>query len=226
MTLKISTPGVEGVYQGSKFLKYHVLAAPEELEILWKDLGSFSMYPLTQLAQGDPTPHGAFLNAYGSWVDLLKKGQVPSDTDLKKFLAAVLTKEEDALWKQEIPGNRYLIKISKPCVQVQAHFFTYSGIDGVFRPLTMGTHAVFWGLSFSFPQIYQDPRTLKLLEVTESPNRDLLRTIQLWVREKTRPTPFVVQGKKKTSQSNNGRFPQTRISPHSISGGDARRRSG
>lgn len=196
MTLKVSTPHLEGVYQGSKYLKYQVLADLNELKNLFDRLEPFYIYPLTGLGDGEPIDPECFFIQYSSWIEKLKTGQVPADQELRSVLACAFTRELDALWKQEIPGGRYLMKMGKPVIQVQAHFFTYSPIDGVFRPMTMGSSNIFWGLQFSFPQIYQEPKTMELLEVEESPNRDLFQTIKEWVRDQTRPTPFIVDGKK------------------------------
>lgn len=196
MNLKISTPQAEGIYQGSKFLKHMVLCDADELRLLFESLNPFSIYPLTHISDGMPIDVDTFLDAYRSWIEALKSGCIPKDEELKRYLAAAFVREEDALWKQEIPKNRFLIKMAKPCVQAQAHFFTHSRIDNVFRPMTMGPNAIFWGLHFSFPQIYQDPKTMQLLEVEESLNAELFHTIKLWTRENTRATPFVVDGKR------------------------------
>lgn len=194
MTLRLSTLAEEGVYQGSKYLKFQVLCDAEELKGLLD--GSFSIYPLTGLVDGEAIEAADFIEVYGSWIEGLKEGREPADGDLRRILAAAFTAEPDALWKQEVPGRRFLIKIGKPVVQVQAHFFTYSPIDAVFRPMTMGSGSIFWGLQFSFPQIYQDPKTMEFHEVDESPNAALFQKIKQWVRDTTRATPFVVDGKR------------------------------
>lgn len=191
MTLRLSTPALEGVFQGSKYLKYHVLASKEELAQLFDS--SFSIYLLTGLTDGQPIDPAFFLAEYGSWIEELKQGRAPTDGALRRLLACAFAEEADALWKQAAPGNRYLIKIGKPIVQVQAHFFTYSPIDAVFRPMTCSQAGIFWGLQFSFPQIAQDPKTLEFFEVEPSP---LWQRIKQWVKDATRPTPFVVDGKK------------------------------
>ncbi len=196
MSLRISTPEKEGVYQGSKYLKFQVLCNEEELKHLFEKLGTFSIYLLTGLHEGEPIPHAQFLAEYRSWIEELKAGRTPTDQALRRVLASAWTVEEDALWKQEVPGKKYIVKVAKPLVQVQAHFFTYSSLDGVFRPMTMGPGNIFWGIQFSFPQIYQDPKTLELLEVEECPNAELFQKIKEWVRNDTRATPFLVGGKK------------------------------
>ncbi len=198
MTLRISTPAQEGNYQGSKFLKYQVLCDVEELKGLFERLAPFWTFPLTGLIEKEnlPLPQDRFIKEYASWIDGLKQGKIPTDADLRKILACAFTADLDALWLQEVPGNRFLVKIAKPVVQVQAHYFTYSNIDGVFRPMSMGVGSVFWGIQLSYPQIYQDPKTMELLEVEESPNLELFQKIKSWVRDATRATPFIVEGKR------------------------------
>lgn len=196
MTLKTSTPAQEGVYQGSKYLKFQVLCDAEELRTLFESIQPCWLFLLTGVGDGKAITTEKFLAEYSSWVELLKQGKLPTDSQLRQILAAALTAELDALWKQEVPGSRFIVKMAKPVVQVQAHFFTYSDLDGVFRPNTMGAKNIFWGLQFSFPQIYQDPKTMELLEVEEFPNAELFQKIKHWVREYTRATPFVVGGKK------------------------------
>lgn len=196
MSLRVSTPEKEGVYQASKYLKYQVLCEVDELARLLESLSPFSMYHLTGLSNGEELESEVFLSAYGSWIQELKEGRIPKDEDLRKVLACAWTKEREALWKQEVPGNKYIIKMAKPLVQVQAHFFTYSSLDEIFRPMSMGPNQIFWGLQFSFPQIYQHPKTMELLEVEEELNCELFKKIKLWVREETRATPFIVSGKK------------------------------
>lgn len=213
-TLRISTPDKEGIYQGSKYLKYQVLCDPAELETLFKEF--FHLYRLTGLNDGMPLSQAEFLDEYSRWIEGLKEGKIPTDAQLKKILACAMTADLEALWLQPVPGNRFMTKIAKPLIQIQAHFFTYSSIDGVFRPMSMGPESVFWGLQFSFPQIYQDPKTFELLEVEESINTDLFEKVKRWVRDTTRATPFTIDGKRvnatirigKNSLSWAGRHPQ------------------
>ncbi len=196
MTLRISSPAAEGVYQGSKYLKHHVLCDADELALLFEGGAPFWLYQLTGLGDGEAIDPQRFIEAYRSWIEELKEGRVPTDGALRKVLATAMTAEPEALWKQEVPGGRYIVKMGRPVIQIQAHFFTYSPIDEVFRPMTMGTGSIFWGLQFSYPQIYQDPKTMEFFEVEESPNTELFQKIKQWARDTTRATPFIVNGKK------------------------------
>lgn len=198
MTLRISTLEQEGVYQGSKWLKIQVLCDQEELKRLFDRLSPFKIYSLTGLKDLEQVSlsQEQFLEEYGSWIEGLKKGVVPSDAQLKKLLAAAFTRRSEALWLQQVSGNRYLVKIGEPVIQVQAHAFSYSPIDEVFRPLSMGSRSIFWGIQFSYPQVYQDPKTLDILENEESLNNELFQIIRQWMRDETKATPFVVNGKR------------------------------
>jgi hypothetical protein len=211
MTLPISNLKKEGVYQGSKWLKFQVLCDRVELESLFTLLGSFFIFPLTGIVDGKAIPQDAFLHAYGLWIEGLKKGSLPTDAELRKFLACVFTDDLQSLWLQEIPNKGYLVKISAPVVQVQTHYFTYSSEDEVFRPMSMGLDAIFWGLQFSYPQIYQDPQTL---ELKKTPKNKLFETLRLWVRDATRPTPFIVNGKQVNSPIRIGKNCMEWISQH------------
>jgi hypothetical protein len=193
MKLRISTPEREGIYQGSRWLKFQVLCEAKELEALFRELRPFFIYPLTGLVDGEPITEETFLSEYGSWIETLKLGKVPDDRSLRKILAAALTDDPEALWLQEVPGKGYLAKIAKPLVQVQAHWFTYSDADGAIRPMSMGLNSIFWGIQFSYPGVYQDPKTM---ELKDAEKMGLFEIIRHWVRDNTRPTPFVIQGQR------------------------------
>src|SRR3989344_1414309 len=154
MTLpRVSSPEKEGVYQGSKWLKYQVLCDAEELRHLFEALKPFYLFHLTGMTDGAALSEKGFLQEYASWIEALQKGVAPKESALRRILAAALTRDLDALWLQEVAGRGYLTKIAKPLVQVQAHYFTYSTADEVFRPMSMGPGSIFWGLQFSYPQI-------------------------------------------------------------------------
>lgn len=196
--MRVSTPQIEGLYQASKWLKVQVLCDAEELASLFAFLNPFKIYPLTGFVEtADPElSQELFLKEYGSWIEMLQKGEVPTHAELKRVLACCWTKREESVWLQAVSGERYLVKVAEPVLQVQAHFFTYSSIDGVFRPMSMGLGSIFWGLQISYPQIYQDPKTQDLLEAGQHPNAALFKILRQWVRDFTRATPFIADGKK------------------------------
>ena len=193
MTLKISTLDKQGVYQGSKWLKFQVLCDEVELEMLFAKLRPFQIFPLTGIVDGNPIEETVFLGVWREIIASLQNGNVPEEKILRKIFASALTDELDALWLQEIEGKGYLMKIARPVIQMQAHWLTYSHIDQVFRPMSMGPSSIFWGIQFSYPQIYQDPATMELKETDRPP---LFEKLRYWVREETKATPFIVENQK------------------------------
>ena len=196
MTLRISQISNEGVYQASKWLKIQMLVDGEEMASLLSALGDFWIFPMTGVVDGKPISHEFFVEEYGRWIKGLKSGKIPTSEQLRKLLACVFIEDLSSLWLQEVAEGKFLTKIQKPVVQVQTHYFSYSAVDDVFRPMSMGKESIFWGIQFSFPQIYQDPKTMELCKAEEG---SLFRKIQLWARESTRATPFMVEGKKTNS---------------------------
>lgn len=196
MTLRISKLADEGVYQASKWLKYQMLIDGDELKSLFDAIGEFWVFPMTGVVDGKPIDHDFFIKEYRTWIEGLQNGRIPTSEQLRRLLACVFTDDLEALWLQEISSTKFLTKIQKPVVQVQTHYFSYSEVDDVFRPMSMGKESIFWGLQFSFPQIYQDPKSMELRKAEEG---SLFRKIQLWMREATRATPFIVKAKKTNS---------------------------
>ena len=190
--------GKGGGYQASKWLKVQVLCDADELAQLFELLHPFRIYPLGGFVQNPcpPIAHGAFLQEYGSWIEGLKKKQLPLDVQLKRLLACAWTAHDEALELQEVAGERYLVRVAQPVIQVQSHFFTYSTLDKVFHSMSMGMGSIFWGIQISYPQIYQDPITQELLEGADSPNAELFQKVRQWSRDVTRATPFIAEGQK------------------------------
>ena len=191
LPLRISTLEKEGAYQGSKWLKFQVLCQREELDQLFERLRPFFIVPLTGIIDGKTIPEDVFLAEYEAWITGLKAGRIPEDRSLKKILAAAFTDDLQAVWLQEVSGKGYLAKISQPTLLVQAHYFSYSEIDGVFRPMSMGLESIFWGLQFSFPGVYQDGKTMELKTIERG---KLFEEVRHWIRDATRATPFIVNG--------------------------------
>jgi hypothetical protein len=72
-------------------------------------------------------------------------------------------------------------------------------LDGKFHSIAQGKETITWGLQFSYPQVFQDPKSKSFSKVTntlEFPNTALFLAQQKWMRQNTLPTPLIVQGKK------------------------------
>lgn len=185
--IELSTQAQEGVYQASKWIKFPLLCEAEELGELFEALAPFSLFHLGGIGTGEAISIERFLGAYQGWIDALKKGDIPSEEEMRRFFATVFADDLAALWRQEIPGKGFLIKLRKPLLQMQSHFFTYSPIDGEIRSLSMGEKSIFWGIQLSYPQLYQDGRSG---EIQGAEGGALLKKVRSWMREATLPAMF------------------------------------
>lgn len=200
--LRISSPKDEGVLHVSKWSKCQVLLDVEEMAQLLQELEPVLFFMASEPVQPSEgiLNAKAFLSLYASYIEALRAGHVPDVSLLRRPFSSVLSATPEALYALCVGKERYLIKPIKPVVQLQAHHFFYSSLDGKFHPMVLSTESVTWGIQFSYPQFYQDPRTAHILNVSdakECPNTSLFTYLVKWMRKNTVPTPFLVDGKRK-----------------------------
>lgn len=199
-SLRFTSNPPERPMQASKWLKIQVLLDTDEMKSLLDHLGDTLNY-LT----GAVLPRGkgivdksSFLEVYSQYIDSLKTGVIPQEMLYRLHFSSILTVSDDHLFAMAIGEDRYLIRVAKPVVQLQAHSMDYSELDGKFRPMMFGLDSINWGIQFSYPQLYCHPATQDILHVDispEFPNTALYRKVQKWIRHNTIPTPFLVGGK-------------------------------
>ena len=201
LKLRESTPEQEGLLKVSKFLSLQVLIDDTEMEQLVASLPSFQIIAangVTEQGKGEVNPKD-FLQTHASYIDVLKNGELPDPKDYRARFYDSWTVDTDLLYAVPVGDRQQLIKSTKPLIQLQAHQIAYAQSDGRFRPMGMGKNAITWGIQFSYPQLYQDPKTQELEKVDQSerfPNTSLFRKLQQWVRKNTVPTPFEVDSKR------------------------------
>lgn len=197
--IRLSTQEVEGQFQASKWLAHQALLDTAELEALLKALFPAKIF-LTSISDKEHvmlSPQ-AFLAIYDEYVSCLKEGKLPEEAKFRAPFSSILTVSTDEIYAIELNGNRRLIRISRPVIQLQAHRMHYSSDDGKFRPMVFGKESILWGLQFSYPQIFQDNTTKEYFHVLEGDrfiNTSLFRNLQKWMRQNTIPTPFLVNEK-------------------------------
>lgn len=187
--------------QASKWLQHQLLIDIEEMENLFEEMGEFTIVKVGAIVtlQNAVVSKEEFLSLYRKYVEILQSGNLPDITAFRRVFSVAITSSPDALFACRVGPDQYVIKVAKPIIQVQAHAMHYSVHDNKFRPMVFGPDCITWGLQFAYPQIYQDPQTMKIEKVTDEdscPNTLLFRTIQKWQRRSTVPTPFYVEGKK------------------------------
>ncbi|MFT4553070.1 MAG: hypothetical protein ACI9S8_001704 [Chlamydiales bacterium] len=203
ISLRVSTPQKEGKLQVSKWLQSQVLLDVSEMEALLEELGEAQLFSTGRLVEKGKSfvIKRDFLDCYIDYVESLKKGQLPDDSNFRSFFGSVFTVTPDVLYSMEIEDGRELVHPTRPVLQMQAHSIGYSVEEGKFRPMVLGKDSILWGIQFSYPQLFQDNETLSVEKVEETekfPNTQLFRKLQRWVRHNTRATPFII-GDKKTN---------------------------
>jgi hypothetical protein len=192
---RISTPQEEGAFQAAKWLKLQALLDGDELRELVEALAPFWIVPLTPSLSKEPAmAKEEYLEKYGALISLLQIGKEP--LDFSEVAPTVWVRSPSSFWLQEIAGRRFLVRPSEPWVQVQVHQMTYSAEEKTFYPMALSEDAIFWGLQFSFPGIYQEPRTLEFKEAKGGLNWELFQILRRWIRDKTMATPMQIQGEK------------------------------
>lgn len=199
--LRISSVSAEVPLQASKWLSSQVLLHFDEMSALLNALGPFYLYSTGSIVKRGEEGYTKeqFLTFYKEYITALQQGVVPDEAYFRRPFSSVLTMTPEALYAIPIEADMQLIRIAKPIIQLQAHRMDYSKADGKFRSMTFGGDSISWGVQFSYPQLYQDGKTKEIHQVDSSekcPNTSLFRTFQLWIRNNTIPTSFLLEGKK------------------------------
>lgn len=199
MTLfRVSSPSQEGLLQVSKWIKVQVLLDQEEVVDLFKKLDPFYLIAVSKpvkeqnalLSQND------FLQAHLEYIQSLKKGKVIQGSCFRECFSCAMTRSKEVFYAMPVSEERLLIKPVLPVIQMQMHQFLFSSMDKVFYPMILGQKTVNWGIQFSYPQFYQDPKTKEIIRVIKKdlfPNTELFALLMKWIRQFTIPTPFLVE---------------------------------
>lgn len=185
--------------QASKWLDLQLLIDSDEMHALFQTLEPFAIYTTGRvcgLSEGEIS-HAEFLQAYRTYIATLMKGELPLEQDFRALFSSVFTRQSDHLFQVLTPDGRRIIRVAKPVLQLQLNKIAYSSADGKFRGMVFGKDSIFWGLHFSFPQLFLDCETKEVFQVKENaqfPNTALFRILQRWTRQHTVPTPFQAEG--------------------------------
>lgn len=197
--LELRTIHQDPPFQASKWLQVQVLLDLDELGALFDHLGAFFMYRLGGVLELDDglISRDSFLSIAADYLHSLKQGKVlPRQKTLSTFTAAMTT-DPSALYAVKVAGNKQIIRLRRPVVQMQEHVFDFSLEDKKFRSMVLGRESVTFGWQFSYPQLFTDPNQGALCHTLKDegfPNTALFRSLQRWVRRETVPVPFIVEG--------------------------------
>ncbi|MDN3506986.1 MAG: hypothetical protein P0S96_07140 [Simkaniaceae bacterium] len=196
MPLDLSTPEKEGQLQVSKSRKLPILLDTSEMQALFQNLEPFHIFDVARPVNLDEAEISKedFLKSYALYIQGIKEGNLIEE-NLPLF-SSIFTSSPEVLYAMELKNGKVLIKPRLPVVQLQRHHFVYSD---AFHSGVMGTDSITWGIQFSYPQLYLDPKTKSIGKVDRSekfPNTLLFQRLAKWVRDHTSATPFEIEGKK------------------------------
>lgn len=185
--------------QASKWLQIQMLVDAVEMAHLFESLGVFQIFTagVVCLEPEGEISKKQFLEIYGRYVETLKNGQLPDENLYRQVFSSIFTIDTRPLFQIALAEKRKVIRVALPVLQLQLHKMACSAEDGKFRPMVLGKDCLFWGLQFSYPQLYQDDNkdVHKALDESLFPNALLYRHLQKWVRLQTIPTPFLVNSR-------------------------------
>ena len=197
--LRLSTPKEEGVMHASKWLTAAALLDAEEMRALFVHLGDFSIFVGSQpvsVEEGVLT-RDAFLDLYAAYVEKVQQGVVVPPGPFRRAFSSFFTTESDLLYAFPVGGQRFLIKAIRPVLQLQAHHFYVSKVDAQVYSMVLSEQSVTWGIQFSYPALYQDPKTHQMIKTTGGdplPNAALFFRLMQWMRRETVPLSLSFQG--------------------------------
>jgi hypothetical protein len=177
--MKIEIVPKKEEYLVSKWLTSSFLVNDDEFINFQSEMGDFSLFLTGRvLSSIDPVSHVDF-----------------SPNSLDPML---MTYDVNHVYAYGVSEGNYLIYPRFPVIQVREHKFMWTHDDRIMT-MSSGKDSISWGLNFSYPQIFYDPRIKKIVEVfkeKESPNTIGFKKLQKWVRDFTKPAQFIRGGKK------------------------------
>ncbi len=214
MTLPVRTKERDRPIAATKFIKIPFLISPDELKEMLKNVPFLIRCGSVITAQEAIIPTEDYLQLYQKYVDALQQGQVDEALQLLPKLTIYLTSNLDALYllKTKEP-NLGIVRLCQPAPLFKPHHFSYSTVDHKIRSQVFGPDAISWGLMLSFPQLVSDPETKEIFKSSDYPNNELFQTLQRWIRHKTKPTPFQIQGQRVITPIRMGNLPWIKQHP-------------
>lgn len=190
--------------QVSKWLDVAALLDVEEMESLRHSLPPFKIYfngivvdsGMVQIEWSE------FLNVYSGYIEALKKGELPLESHCRPFFSSVWTVSDDSILLTPCPEGKAIPRPWQPVIQLQLHKFAISDVDGKVRSMVYGKDTIFWGIQWSFPQLFMEPETKRIIKLNQEDvngNFAFFKQLQKWMRHNTEPTVFQIGDQKISS---------------------------
>lgn len=179
----------------SGFQNQSVLFSYKDLENLFILLEPFSFFNVSQVL--NKTFHqitkNEFLNFYKSYLEDLFLEKELDFQKIALFFSQGIASDGDCFFKQELVGERFLLKPKRSILQMQPLGLFASSIDKKIHIKSFAKDALSFGIKFNFPTIYEDQNSHTIIELDPC-DLEYTKYIKLrkFIRHHTKP--MVIEG--------------------------------
>lgn len=184
----------KGGLMASKWLSLPLFITGEDLKDALDVLQDGILAPLGYLVDKEclEISKEIVLKSYAELLQSLLSGEALDRKKLRDLTLRIAFSEED-LYAYQAGENRFMVYERKPAIHMQPLFLSYSSEEKKFRSKVLGGDQIFWGVEFSFPQIYQDPFSQKMEESwNKTEGSKKFKLLQKWSRRATKPAKFII----------------------------------
>jgi hypothetical protein len=198
--IRYSSVEQEGIFRASKWLKHAALLSVEEMQSFLSVLDSFFLVPASGLLSKASwkVSEPEFLRQYEEYIDWMKLHATLPPMPLRRFFSLMLSTSLKTFYAVEVPDEKIAIKPSLPVIQIQLYHCFFSPFDHQIRSMVASPESFAWGLQFSYPQIYEHPKThqfAKVLLEEGFPNSKPFKEMVSWLRKNTKPVALQEEGR-------------------------------
>jgi len=135
-------------------------------------------------------PRSLLFSHYESYLDGLFKGEKMPSQELRRFFSWMLFSAPEDLYAMPVSGGRWALKSRRPVIYGQLYHAFFSPADGKLHPMVLHPSSFSFGLQFSYPQLFEDPKTHVFHRVLVEGNfatTPLYKRLIAWIRTYTKP---------------------------------------
>lgn len=164
----------------SRAVKVAVLFSLEEIQGLFQRFSDLVLYNTASVCEPKDTviPLSDFYDAYGKYLEKSKN----KEEYVSPFLTSAMSVDPDAITAMDVGQGRVLLRPKKPLIQIRPYHFSSQG--GRIVPMSFQKDKTFWGLEFSYPQIFAPSRDAPIQRVwrhPDFPNSILFVEMMKWI---------------------------------------------
>ncbi len=179
--------------KAAQWLKVQVLFSIDEWQRILKALPNLLFFPTGMVVPPD-TPsysHQEMVERYRTYLIHLQQGSTPP----RAAFSLLATVNPNTVSRHTLSTTQELIQARLPTIQVQEHALYFDSQAHQLRSMLYSSHAIPWGLQFSYPHIIEDSHTRHITRVDDQfENTVTFSVLRQWIRQHTLPLRATVQG--------------------------------